>query len=406
MGSRTSDVDTVPFSPAVSLRLHAARIATDEQLLAVAAAWDELSDSMPFRMWDWQEAWWRHYRTLSDELFIVTVRNDDGDLLGLAPFYLSRSKRRGRVLRLLGSGVVASDYLSILSAPGYEQTVVRTLADWLVSEAGHDWHAIELSGVDRDDLVVTSLLAELEERGNLVRRCEGLSCWPITLPATWDDYLMELSKDRRQRTRKLVRQQFDSGRARLCTIDSPEDLWRVYDIFCDLHQRRRTSLGEGGCFSCSRFAGFLQEVTQRFYQLGQLRLLYVELDGRPVATEYGLTQNGQTIYVYQSGLDPSVADERPGWLGTISSIQRALDEGFRTYDLLRGDEAYKSHWRAVARPLLEARVIRGTAAGRLYDQLDRQYERGKSWLKRGLGHLGYRRRASANETLADIARAE
>ena len=60
---------------------------------------------------------------------------------------------------------------------------------------------------------------------------------------------------------------------------------RGYRIVTDLHQRRRRSLGQPGCFAAPRFAGFHAEVSRRFHELGMLRLAWTEMEGRPVAAQ-------------------------------------------------------------------------------------------------------------------------
>jgi CelD/BcsL family acetyltransferase involved in cellulose biosynthesis len=91
-------------------------------------------------------------------------------------------------------------------------------------------------------------------------------------------------------------------------------------------------------------------------------MLSLELAGRPIAVEYGFVGN-DTIYYYQGGFDPAASDERPGWLCFSVSLRRAIDEGYRAYDFLRGDESYKASWNAESQQMLKYRVFgRGPAA--------------------------------------------
>ena len=41
----------------------------------------------------------------------------------------------------------------------------------------------------------------------------------------------------------------------------------------------------------------------------------------------------------------------------ILSLQQAISEGHRKFDLLRGDEPYKAHWRATAPETFHVQVI-------------------------------------------------
>ena len=59
-------------------------------------------------------------------------------------------------------------------------------------------------------------------------------------------------------------------------------------------------------------------------------------------------------------------EEEPGRLSMIRTIQQAIAEGHHQFDLLRGDEAYKAHWRAVPREACDVQVVpaRNTARWR------------------------------------------
>jgi CelD/BcsL family acetyltransferase involved in cellulose biosynthesis len=198
-----------------------------------------------------------------------------------------------------------------------------------------------------------------------------------------------LSKTRRERVRQLCRRQFDTGRAEVRTVQSAQDLQPSFEVLCDLHSRRRRSLGGKNRFACHRFRAFLGEAAERFWRLGRLRLQQVLLEGRPVAAELDLV-GGDTMYFYQSGIDPDVASERPGWLSTIAALRRAMDEGCQAFDFLRGNEEYKAHWRAKQRPLCEVRVVPRTISARLRDHAWYSKEQGKAWIKRGLKQTGWR----------------
>ena len=74
-------------------------------------------------------------------------------------------------------------------------------------------------------------------------------------------------------------------------------------------------------------------------------------------------------YVYQGGIDPQRLDEEPGHLITAATVKRAIEQGGRAVDFLRGDEPYKAHFRAAARPLLALRVVPNRTMPRLRNKL-------------------------------------
>jgi CelD/BcsL family acetyltransferase involved in cellulose biosynthesis len=189
-----------------------------------------------------------------------------------------------------------------------------------------------------------------------------------------------LSKSRRERVRQLHRRQFDTGRAVTRRADSAAEVRDGFNILVDLHQRRRESLGESGCFSDPAFGSFLSEAALRFSDLGQLRLQWVELEGRPVAAQIDFA-GAETSYHYQSGIDPTIPRERPGWLGTSAALKFAIEDGFTHFDFLRGDEPYKSHWRAEPVETFNIRVAGDSTSSRLRHEMWTIQQRLKSWVK-------------------------
>jgi CelD/BcsL family acetyltransferase involved in cellulose biosynthesis len=387
---------------AISADLSIVRISTIGGIDDLEQGWNELAGGVPFRRREWLETWWRHYQRPGMELFIVALRDAAGELVGLAPWHLRRSPLSGRVLCFLGSGEVCSDYLTVLAAPDYEELVARRLADWLAHEARELWDLIELDGIEQDDPVVHALSGELAAQGCIIHQRERIGAWRLELSADWKSYMARLSKSRRGGVRTLEKRHFETGRAVMRSAESETDVARGLAILHELHQRRRASLGDAGCFASPQFAGFLAEAAERFHRLGQLRLQWIELDGRPVAAEFDLSST-ETVYHYQSGIDPDVMQEKPGWLMQISALRAAIEERFRWFDFLRGDEPYKSWWRAERRSLFEVRIVARRRGARLRHRLWTASVRGKACL-RGLSAWMQRRRAKnqgRSETAAD-----
>lgn len=336
-----------------------------------ATDWDRLARGVPFRSWAWMANWWRHYGEPAAKrrasLFTLGVIDRAGALIGLAPWYLERSPAQGRVLRFLGTGEVCSDYLGILCEPHAEDRVATALADWLTQAAtgrtgtgepdhANRWDRLDLTGVDAEDAATARLVDALEARGNTVHRRTGPNCWRIDLPPSWDEYLAGLSKDHRKQVRRAENRMLASGRVVARRVDCLDDLPEAQRILVDLHQRRRRSLGEPGCFASASFAAFHGAVMPDLLRAGQLHLDWIELDGKPLAAEYHLAGGG-VIYAYQSGIDPDRLEVGPGQLSHVVALRRAIEQGDRAFDFLRGDEPYKAHWRARPRRSLRIRVV-------------------------------------------------
>jgi CelD/BcsL family acetyltransferase involved in cellulose biosynthesis len=364
-------------------------LSTAGELTSLREAWNALARGVAFRSYDWLECWWQCYGVgTGKQLLVLAAFDEHGQLVGLAPWYIEPSAPSRHVIRFLGSGEVCSDYLTILCREGCEEMVTLALADWLCPPEGSAshaplWQRLELGGIDQGDLPVSRLLERLEARGNLVHRRRRSSCWRVRLPADWDAYLATLSKSHRKQIRRLERHYFQTGRAQLHIARTPGELERGLERLAQLHQRRRESLGERGCFSSTQFAAFHRQTARRLLDSGSLRLVWLTVDGRTVAGEYQVLGDG-VVYAYQSGIEPDALEHEPGRLITVATLRMAIAEGRRAFDFLRGDESYKAHWRALPRLTQDIRVVSLARGARLRHNLWLASDHVKSWIKNRL----------------------
>lgn len=227
-----------------------------------------------------------------------------------------------------------------------------------------DWDALELNAVDSSDEAVTSLVARLDEAECSVSESVADSYWAVEMPATWDEYLAGISKSHRKQLRQLERRVLDGDRVTWHRVHTEDDLKTAWKVLVDLHQRRRQSLGEPGCFASQAFRDFHHAVSQCLLQRGQLRISWLELDGSPAAAEYHVA-DGNTTYAYQGGVDPERLSDEPGRLSTILCMQQSIAEQHTRFDFLRGDEPYKAHWRATPHATCNYRIVPARRSARI-----------------------------------------
>ncbi len=290
-----------------------------DQLQPYRQRWDELAGECLFRQWTWLSTWWKHYHSEADSSSRLLARkrdlcvllvvdtpdnrpkrasdppkkwplwNADDSPMGpirpeairaIAPYYLERSISRGNLLGMMGDGEVCSDCLSLLLDEDSSPESISTLARSLCQHSCQ-WDLLKMSSIEARDRGIQALLYELQQQGCHVERDVAPSRWLLELPDCWDDFLAILSKSHRKKLRKLLRKTVEQGRIRwyLASIDPkatketrppvdhstfcqalPAPLDRAREILIDLHQRRRQSLGEPGCFASDTYSKFHQEV--------------------------------------------------------------------------------------------------------------------------------------------------
>lgn len=352
-------------------------ITSFDELRQLELPWNQLCGSSPFHAWDWLATWWKHYgvgtrrrgdlannRSAEKQLFVLAVFDErknpasetpsDKGLIGIAPWFLDQTLVKGNMVRWLGCGEVCTDHLSLLCRPEHRELVSEEVAEALAQQ--DCWDRLDLSSIDAGDYAVRALVDHLEDRECIISRQAADSCWVLDLPANWEEYLAALSKSHRKQLRQSERRVIDSERVAWNRVTNAAEFDVAWPVLVDLHQRRRLSLGEPGCFASQAFHDFHHEVARRMLDRGQLRMSWLELDGKPAAAEYHFADES-TTYAYQGGVDPSRLEEEPGRLSTIVCLKRAIEEGHKRFDFLRGDEPYKAHWRAEARATYDYRIV-------------------------------------------------
>ena len=107
---------------------------------------------------------------------------------------------------------------------------------------------------------------------------------------------------------------------------------------------------------------FYTEVARWGVERGELRLVFLRVDGRAIAFNYAWEAQG-VHYLLKTGLDPEYARYAPGKLIVEAMIKRAHDHGFTMYDFLGDTMPWKLEWTDRVRELKLLQAFAPTAAG-------------------------------------------
>lgn len=331
-------------------------------LRRVEPEWRALALPTPMQSPAWLTSWWEAFgeEDAACELSTLAVRNAEGTLIGLAPWYTRQRSLVGPTLRLVGDGRASTDHQTILCrSPEDEPAVVKAVADWLIETAGEAWRRLRFEALDADDRAMNHLERLLAEAELDTERIDDLGSFPAEMAAhegepTWDNYLATLSKNRRKKLRRWERDWFDTGRATVRVAQTEKDRRAMWPVLVELHRARRVGMGEEGVFDEPRFDRFHQLASERLFAEGRIYLAILEQDGEPTAVEYALLDRpgggSNAVYAYQGGIAEAGLDQDAGHLSLMAMARHALESGRTGLDLLRGDEPYKLSWGATHRP--------------------------------------------------------
>jgi CelD/BcsL family acetyltransferase involved in cellulose biosynthesis len=319
----------------------------------LAAEWDDLlerSVNAPFFMGHlYQQTWWQHLG--NDDLALIAIRTDPGQLVGLAPLYGKINAAGQRELTFVGCMDV-SDYLDFLVDRDYVEPVYQALLDRLDNLA---WDKLYLCSLPHHSITHTRLAQAVTQRGWQAMVTQQDVCPVITLANDWEAYLAGIDKKQRHEIRRKIRKIETEAQTRWYTVESSQAVDGAMAVFIELHQK---STRDKEDFWNDSLIGFFKSLAHRLAEAGWLKLFFIEVNGQPAAAMLCFDYQNEFL-LYNSGFDPErFAQLSPGNVLTAYTIQEAIRLGRGRYDFLRGNEVYKFRFGAVAEPVYDLTVQR------------------------------------------------
>ena len=337
------------------------RMSLDDALALGSEAWDALyAESprpLPFMTWAWHRAWAdaapADERTSAEALAMFDA---SGVLRALFPFALGRVVFHRVPVDSLTWAIGDAgcpDHLDVLAAPGTDLEPLATALDAI------PWKILLLSNLAADAVNARALGGRIAARGHAMRRRALWRCPRIAIDGDWERYLGTLTPTRRQTVRRKERSLRRDFSVTITDYTSAtlDEGWRRFMM---LHDRRWPG---AGAFREPRLERMQRAFAGQLAAAGRLWLTTLELDGASAAAWYGFAL-GDTVYFYQSGRDPRFEGESVGLVLMARMVRRAIERGYKRFDFLRGDDAYKAQWTSDHRATEEIVLFRRGLAGR------------------------------------------
>jgi CelD/BcsL family acetyltransferase involved in cellulose biosynthesis len=323
-----------------------------------AAEWELLLDEDPHAtvfhgpryLTTWQ-------RELADGMptRVHTVHRD-GRLIGIIPDAneLEGSPTGPREVRRFMGGDEVTDYLGPISRLEDRADVAEAYVGHLVADV--DWDELIASGLAEDTGWSDAFrrAAHAQDLKVVHEDVEDV-CPRVDLTGGHDAYRSRLPGKLRQeltrKTRKLAR---DAGELELVEVPAEEVVDQL-DGFLD--QAAESFPEKAGFFRRPDMHAWFKALAKEFVGDRTFRLHRLDVGGLPAAMTVSLVQQREWG-LYNSAFDPALGSLAPGIVMMSLLIERAAEEGCRTFDLLRGDEAYKYRFGAVDRPLHRLTIAR------------------------------------------------
>ncbi|NWF68638.1 MAG: GNAT family N-acetyltransferase [Chloroflexi bacterium] len=307
--------------------------------------WNELlersASNRIFSTWEWEHLWWQAY--CPGQLWVITCRDDNGRLLGIAPWFIENrphktEPRRINIVRSIGC-VDVTDYLDIIVDRDHIDVVVDALAAYVDQQCAR-YDVIDLCNIPETSLTRDKFVTALQARGYQVTVKQQEVCPRIDLPDDFETYLDSLDKkDRHELRRKLRRAEGEANAVSWYIVGSEHDLHREFESFLTLMAASSPEKAE--FLQDPRNAMFFKNIVYEAFNKGWLQLNFLTVGGQPAAAYLNFDYAGQ-IMVYNSGLIPQTFGHlSPGIVLLCHNIRHAIENGRTIFDFLRGNERYK-----------------------------------------------------------------
>jgi len=342
-------------------QLNCREVSASSALGPLSPAWDGLVEQSAFNdifaSCAFAKVWWDTYGG-SNRLRVILVEDASAAVRLIAPFY-EESLSPG-TLKAIGN--FRGDYSNVFANKN-DDTSIEQMFSWLRRQ--RNWRTLVLNNLPEGSPV----LGYFKHSANHANR-RLLGQWfkfrqPLAIirfkrqhPVIDKDALLAqaqlLSSANYQRQLKWFRKH---GELVYRCERNTVAIAGLLPQFFELHIRNREAKAERSLFLDARNRRFYQMLTNALSQHGAVRLDTLAFNGRVIAAHFGFDWDGR-VYYYKPCYEPAYSARSPGKLLLAHMIQDAAHDGKSEFDLLKGNEAYKTIYASGVRTTASVKVYR------------------------------------------------
>lgn len=285
-----------------------------------------LKPSSPFILPAWLESWWTVFGEGYEKMIFSAWSG--GELIGLAPLM-----RRDEEAFLIGSSDVC-DYLDFVVKPGAEKDFLESLLPEL-QKAGIK--RLVLHSQRPDAVAFQGLFAPSADSGWRADFSRKDLSFILSLPHSWEDYLMTLNKKQRHEVRRKLRRLKREEPAFVYRHLAGEKevvafLPSFYDLFLQNPEKKD--------FMSKKMERYFRLLVRSTASAGIARFAVLEIESEPAAAVLYFDYANR-IWLYNSGFSSNYKTLSVGLLSKLLLLKESIEKGRQIFDFLKGQETYK-----------------------------------------------------------------
>lgn len=354
-------------------------ITTRDAFNGLKQNWDDLYEKDPeaqfFMSWTFLSSYMRRYEGAWSVLAARTGPKGS-PYVALLPLRLRTrlNKKTGLSHNEINmAGNYAADYTGIVCAPGVADRAIPALAKHLLKM---NWAKLHLENLHMspkrlrlllDNLADTRLSAQKMPRVNKTDNVDNCICPSLALPDDWDAYLEhKTSANTRQKIRRFLRKLDGSDEFRITHADAStieRDIGIILEMWRIKWEPRKGNL----------LPGLIRSNRLLFkdaFESGTLFLPILWQGDKPLGgLAFLVDRVKKTMLFHLAGRDETANDIPSGLVLHGYCIRHAIEQGFRSYDFLRGNEPYKYSY-GVEESTIHCFLVKTRTGRNLGDRID------------------------------------
>lgn len=347
-----------------------AEVITDlGQLKNLKPEWNKLLEhshtNSIFLTWEWVYSWWVVFGT-SSELFIVTVKDESGKIVGIAPLCIRKSiYYRFPVREMIFIGMGHADRQDFILSDNSGQTINKIIS--AIHDSQSRWDIVNLEQVPQDSF----WLSDTDIAANYRFQSENSSSCPyVQVNGSWETYYKGLSKkfkrDIKHKTNRLTR----SGNWELEFNNTAITIEDLIISMKNIELESRKNHTEKAFLSIEKNREFLIKFCTCCLQNQWLDCATITMNGESIAFLLGFVYANK-YHAYNMVFSEQFYQSSPGKLLLNEKIKWCFDQNnsVQEFDFLRGAFYIKSLWTTEKRQHLRCLFFKNTLYSRLLEFL-------------------------------------
>lgn len=321
-----------------------------EAFAAIRTNWNVVYERDPhaqfFLSWEWLSGW---LAMVSEPWLILAAKiNTEEEYVAFFPIKLSLEQDEAGTFytELCMAGNSMADYTGLLCLPDHEAEVIPAFATYIQQQLV--WYRFELQNFLETDRRMQQFLTHFSREQfefsqlrirNLGEELDQYVAPYIALLDDWDRYLEEIvSSNTRQKIRRFLKKVDQSDELHITHVNS-DTLEAHIEILVRFWQ---TKWGEKKGDNCPVITDYIRRILSHCFDQDCLYFPVLWKGDTPLGTIANFVDHRhRTILFFIAGRDETVKNPPPGLILHADAIRYAIQNGFKVYDFLRGNEDYK-----------------------------------------------------------------